>query len=238
MPPFTPAKVFTFTVDPSLADWQVSPRRWMADHNKHWDGLAVAAVVFDDRGRVLLVQRAAHDSMPNRWEVPGGAADEDEDENEIENKNKNDSSNVASEQFPPRTTILGAAARELWEEAGLVATRFTHLIPQPPLPGQASPGTAVDHPGLVFANRTGKKFFCRFAFAVQVQSCDRVTLDPDEHQAYVWATEDEVRQQRMAGSGQVIPLTVPEAQALVLEAFRLRAAKADEVNSSGSDVVG
>ncbi|KAK8063901.1 hypothetical protein PG996_008553 [Apiospora saccharicola] len=57
----------------------------------------------EEEDRILLVQRAAHDSMPLRWEVPGGACD-DEDE-----------------------TVLHAVARELWEESGL---RAAHIGPQ------------------------------------------------------------------------------------------------------------
>ncbi|KAH8653708.1 NUDIX hydrolase domain-like protein [Xylariales sp. PMI_506] len=50
--------------------------------------------------RLLLIQRAPHDSMPLCWEIPGGAVD-DEDE-----------------------TVLHGAARELREEAGLRAARM------------------------------------------------------------------------------------------------------------------
>ncbi|KAK3369625.1 NUDIX hydrolase domain-like protein [Lasiosphaeria ovina] len=54
--------------------------------------------------RVLLVQRAAHDSMPLRWETPGGGCDDDD------------------------TSILHSCARELFEESGLRATTVGPLV--------------------------------------------------------------------------------------------------------------
>ena len=54
--------------------------------------------------RVLLIRRAAHDSMPNRWETPGGAVDDDD------------------------PTILHGVARELFEEAGLRAVGIEGFV--------------------------------------------------------------------------------------------------------------
>ena len=45
-------------------------------------------------------------------------------------------------------------------------------------------------------------------------------LDPKEHQAFAWATEDEIRDQ-LIGNCQH-PITNQHMQALILEAFRLR----------------
>ncbi|EXJ83691.1 hypothetical protein A1O1_07315 [Capronia coronata CBS 617.96] len=56
------------------------------------------------RDRILLIQRAGHDSMPHRWEVPGGGCDLED------------------------PTILHAVAREVWEETGLVAARIGPLV--------------------------------------------------------------------------------------------------------------
>lgn len=73
--------------------------------------------------------------------------------------------------------------------------------------------------GYVFANRTGQKFYCRFAFEAEVEPGE-VRLDPDEHQDYVWATEEE------ACTGKVgdrrIVFTTEATRALVLKAFRTR----------------
>jgi len=63
----------------------------------HWQnpGVGAAAVVRDERGRVLLVRRAAGSSRAGRWSIPAGFVDHDEE-------------------------VRSAAARELAEETGLV----------------------------------------------------------------------------------------------------------------------
>ncbi|KHO01201.1 NUDIX hydrolase domain protein [Metarhizium album ARSEF 1941] len=90
--------------DGSLSQFRVPPDGWIRANNKPWDGIATGALVFDARGRVLLLRRARHDSMPGLWEVPGGAVDADD------------------------ATILHGCARELWEEAGLAARRLVRLV--------------------------------------------------------------------------------------------------------------
>ncbi|KAB5578704.1 hypothetical protein GE09DRAFT_1214855 [Coniochaeta sp. 2T2.1] len=73
--------------------------------------IAMSALVMDSRmessPRLLLLQRAAGDVDANKWEPPGGAFDDDDN------------------------TILHAAARELWEEAGLEVGRFRGLVGDP-----------------------------------------------------------------------------------------------------------
>ncbi|RFU81500.1 nudix domain, partial [Trichoderma arundinaceum] len=93
-----------FAFDESLVEWTVAKKEWLRIHGKHFNGVATAAFVFDAQGRVLLVQRAAHDSMPNLWETPGGAVDAGD------------------------PTILHGCARELREEVGLVARRMKRLV--------------------------------------------------------------------------------------------------------------
>lgn len=228
-----PPEIFAYSVDASLESWDVPPREWLRRHDPRgrFDGLAVSAFVFDAADRVLLVQRAAHDSMPNRWEMPGGAADQEDG---------------------PGGSLLRAAARELWEESGLVAERFTHLVPGSESGGDrtggrtSSPGDTTANSagassnstngGTVFTNRTGTRVFCRFAFHAVVRSTAPVVLDPDEHQDYVWATEEEVRQQREIGgdggsdNGRELPMAGAHTQDLILEAFRLRV-KDQDVNA-------
>jgi 8-oxo-dGTP pyrophosphatase MutT (NUDIX family) len=181
----TPVPWANLEVDGSLADWNMPAKTWLAKNDKHWDGLATGAMVFNSEGRILLVQRASHDSMPNLWEMPGGAADDDD------------------------PSLPYAAARQLWEEAGLVAKRVCYIINDGP----------DKKPGYLFTNRTGKRFYCRFSFSVLVESCDHVKLDPNEHQDFVWASEDEVRSQTAGGKS--IQIVNPETQALILEAFKL-----------------
>jgi 8-oxo-dGTP pyrophosphatase MutT (NUDIX family) len=81
--------------------------------------------------------------------------------------------------------ILHTVARELWEEAGLKAT----FIGQP-----------VGSPHL-FSSRSGKKI-CKFTFMVETEHVaerwPEVRIDPEEHQQFLWASEDEVRSNRAA----------------------------------------
>jgi 8-oxo-dGTP pyrophosphatase MutT (NUDIX family) len=108
------------------------------------------------KNKALLVQRAPTDSMPLKWETPGGAIDDDD------------------------SSILDSASRELWEEAGLKAVNFSRLLAN----------WTWDH------RRIG--LIVKYVFEVEVEQKGEnelvVTLDPAEHCAFVWATEEEVRQ--------------------------------------------
>ncbi|KIW68763.1 hypothetical protein PV04_04685 [Phialophora macrospora] len=177
---------FDFEIDDSLTPWNLPAKAWLTKHGKHWDGLATGSIVFNAQGQILIIQRASHDSMPNKWEIPGGAADEED------------------------PTLFHSAARELWEEAGLIAKRFTHIVTEGP----------DREPGQVFTNRTGTRTFCRFSFQVEVEGCEHVRLDPMEHQDYLWATEDEIREQKTGD--RELPITNSGVTSLILEAFRLR----------------
>ena len=177
----------SFAFDDSLEPWNITAKDWLLRNREHnaYDGVATGTIVFNSKGQVLLIQRASHDSLPNRWEFPGGAVDDDD------------------------PTILHAAARELWEEAGLVAKRFTHVISETP----------DQRPGEIFRNRTKTKTFIRFTFSVEVESCDEVKLDPNEHQDFAWASEEEVREQKICS--REVPMTRSSVQALFMQAFRM-----------------
>jgi 8-oxo-dGTP pyrophosphatase MutT (NUDIX family) len=146
--------------------------------------LATGAIVFS-ASRILLLQRAPGDSMPNRWETPGGACDNDDQ------------------------TILHAVARELWEETMLVARSVGPMVGE----------------GYTFKTRSGK-MVRKLNFIVEVERRDgdgdggsnfEVRLRPEEHQGFVWATEEEVRACKV---GDVeIGFTKPEQEAVVLDAF-------------------
>jgi 8-oxo-dGTP pyrophosphatase MutT (NUDIX family) len=62
----------------------------------------VARALVESDGRVLLVRRAAWDSLPGLWELPGGKVDRGE-------------------------PVLEALARELEEETGLMLAGARHL---------------------------------------------------------------------------------------------------------------
>ena len=148
-----------------------------------YDAIASGALVLDRRDRVLLLQRASHDSMPNRWELPGGAVDAED------------------------VTILHGVARELWEEAGLVVEVFDQQIGD----------------GHSFYLRDQRRCF-KLEFLVEVESTESVTLDPNEHQRFVWASEGECRVGKV-GTGDAalgIEFTTRAQEETILEGFRLR----------------
>lgn len=175
--------------------------------SRPFDGVMTSALVPSPAGgRVLLVRRAAHDSLPNRWEMPGGSVDEGDQ------------------------TLLHACARELFEEAGLTATRVVR---------HAGAATAArgddddprDPSGRVFTNSTGSKVIYGYTLVVEVNTARTdengepvVTLDPNEHSAYRWVTEDEVVQER-AADGTEMPITVPAVRELLLQEFARRRAE-------------
>ncbi|KAE8454251.1 hypothetical protein EG329_005176 [Mollisiaceae sp. DMI_Dod_QoI] len=180
-----PLPALDFKVHPATSSFAESQQAYLAKHpDPRYNHLATGAVVFDMSHstvpRILLVQRAAADSMPNRWEIPGGGCD-NEDE-----------------------SILYAVARELWEEAGLKAKSMLHTVGDP-------------H---IFSSRSGKKI-CRFTFLVEVETNSddgfAVTLDPKEHQQFVWATEEDVKAKK---SGNIeLQYTTQELENTIIEAF-------------------
>lgn len=154
-------------MDRSLAKYNTIIHDYLSKLNEtatpKLEGLATGAVIFSAHhpagqpDRVLLVQRASHDSMPNKWEIPGGAVDD----NEI---------------------VLGGLVREVWEESGLKVRRFIASV-------GVGEGLAA---GAVFQTRRGS-FIFKLTFVVEVEDSAVVKLDPNEHQDYVWATEEECR---------------------------------------------
>jgi 8-oxo-dGTP pyrophosphatase MutT (NUDIX family) len=96
----TPRPTFNFTAHPSTSSFAVPYETYLSTHpSEKFKYIATGALVFDASTpkHILLIQRAAHDSMPGRWEIPGGACDKED------------------------PSILHSAARELWEEVGLTA---------------------------------------------------------------------------------------------------------------------
>ncbi|OSS52832.1 hypothetical protein B5807_02509 [Epicoccum nigrum] len=175
-----------FKHDPSVAEFAVSKHAFLGKHkDAPYTLIATSALVLDTRStsspRILLLQRAASDSNPNKWEPPGGAVDDDD------------------------ATVLHAVARELVEETGLRAARI---------------GGPVG--GSQLFKRSNGDTVCRFSFSVHVDAGKEgglvVQLDPNEHQRFVWATEDEVR----AGEAGNVELNfVPgEVKQTVLLAFK------------------
>lgn len=102
-------------------------------------------------------------------------------------------------------SILQAAARELKEETGLSATRVVRRVTQ---------FTFLDRPG------RGEKTWLKLIFEMEVQNTDSISLDPVEHQNYIFATEEEIEADRV-GDIKLAYISPPN-KAVKLEAFRLR----------------
>lgn len=223
---------FHFTSHPSAQAFKLSPRDFLSRHfdvsNKTRPPvpkfLATGAIVFDHKPvpttldgshpvsdhppRVLLIQRAGHDSMPLKWETPGGGCD-DED-----------------------PSILYACARELKEEAGLDAVSVGPVVPCTSTSTTRISNGGPENGQPEWGERMGGQFFltrrgnlvCKFYFVVEVsQDCvSKVAMDPNEHAAFVWATEDEVRKKKMDGEdGIQLDFTTRDQYEVILEAFKM-----------------
>jgi 8-oxo-dGTP pyrophosphatase MutT (NUDIX family) len=127
--------------------------------------LATGVVVLDAARRVLLIRRAAGDSRPGRWEVPGGGVDD-----------------------PGDASVLAGAAREVREEAGLDLAAFVGV---------------VDGRGREFFTTRRGLVVRRFSFVAVLgddvapegegrEGWVPVTIDPREHQDWIWATKAQV----------------------------------------------
>jgi len=185
-----------FRAHPSASLFAVSSKDYISKRPDLKDGnclLATGAAVFSGTtpDRILLIQRAAGDSMPNRWEVPGGACDDDD------------------------PSILHGIARELWEETGLTAVRV-------------GPRFGDEHR---FRSRSGKDI-CKLYFLVEVESADGdrtdVKLDPNEHQNFVWATEDDVKAKKVGDLE--LTFTTEAQEKIITESFQVRAKLSAEGN--------
>lgn len=175
----------SYTFHPTLSSFTVTEHEYLRSNpSAQYGYIATGAVVFDAidplTPRVLLLQRSANDSWPNKWEIPGGGCDEED------------------------RSILDGVVRELWEEAGLKAKCVEALVGTPQL----------------LLSPTNNQI-CKFNFLVDAKgnadSRLEVTMNPEEHQKFVWATEAEVRCKR---AGEIeLNFTTKELEDTVLQAF-------------------
>lgn len=160
-------------------------------------GIATGAIIFSDyqdQQRVLLIQRAAQDSMPNKWEIAGGGVDAGE-------------------------TVLEGLAREVREESGLRLARVRGLVSTPGADGETETERLLG--GHLFLTRRGRQFV-KYTFVVDVDDASKVKLEPKEHQDYVWATEHDCRCKRVRrqdGSQVELHFTTRAQEDAILQAF-------------------
>ena len=188
-------------IAPELQHFAKHPSQYLAEHPQYTN-LAVGAFIISrndnhvsqsSNPRLLLVQRAATErGFPNLWEVPSGS----------------------TESSDP--TIFHSLARETFEETGLMLTRVTHEIGN----------------GIEFLTNAGSKKWMKLNFQIEVISENgranalenregkpnpadmTITLDPAEHQAYAWATEDDLQTNKY-------PITTSEQRALMMETLSI-----------------
>ncbi|KAM0740389.1 hypothetical protein ACQRIT_005573 [Beauveria bassiana] len=187
-----------YTFDASLARFNISKAAFIAAHPPIARVMA-AAMVFrpnpsssrssssssssSSPPQTLLLCRAATDSYPLKWEIPGGSVDADD------------------------ATILDAVARELWEETGLTAAHMVApivMVPEEPLTEATraglgiqpqDEGLGVDADGLtVTFEETGRLWGKVTALVTTVRGEDEeVVLRDEEHGEAAWVTEEDVQ---------------------------------------------
>ena len=180
----------------------------------HLAGLIVSAIPIhrpspSHPSRALVVQRAATDGFPLKWETPGGGVD------------------------PTDTTILDALRRELHEETGLTATNVALIDDTVEFTGKRADGSPGVWRKITFAVQVGD------GNNMNASPGDRtgdggmspvVIMNPAEHVDYIWAKEDEVVEGRC--EGRVLDFAYPESKGLILRAFAAWGAGGEDFSSS------
>ncbi|KAM3506604.1 hypothetical protein MY10362_002258 [Beauveria mimosiformis] len=186
-----------YTFDSSLASFNISKAAFIAAHPPIARVMAGAMVFRPNPSpssssssssssppQTLLLCRAATDSYPLKWEIPGGSVDAGD------------------------ATILDAVARELWEETGLTAAHM--VAPIVMVPEEQQPLTEATRAGLgiqpqdeglgvhadgltVTFEETGR-LWGKVTALVTVRGGDAdVVLRDEEHGEAAWVTEEDVQ---------------------------------------------
>lgn len=195
----------TFTYHPSVADLNTNARAFVSARPLV-AAAATGALVFSratGEDRILLIQRAPHDSFPLLWEVPGGACDwEDE-------------------------SLFHGVARELWEEAGLRMTNVVRKV------GKEEgfltrKGLGVAKTTFEVEVETPKPTEPEGGSQTE-KALPEVVLDPNEHVRFLWATEEDCRLGKITvpgseGEEEVVDLnfTTKHQEWVILLGFKLR----------------
>ncbi|GKT51232.1 uncharacterized protein ColSpa_11413 [Colletotrichum spaethianum] len=192
--------------------------------------------------RILLVQRSAQEkALPHRWELPGGAAESvDSDSFAAAARELWEETGLRAKRF---AALVGSYQ---WDGAGagVIATAVpgdqawglpnggvgiveTATAGVTTARAAASEG-AVAEAGLATGKDShkvskGRDAWRKYTYLVEVETAAdgdvQVVIDPEEHEAFVWATEEEVRADRC---GEVVLEWTSENQKLdVLKALEI-----------------
>lgn len=180
---------FPYTVAPHLAYFDIPSAQFLKSRPE-FESFGVGGFIFSQGAkatgseshppRTLLLRRALTDSMPGCWEGPGGSHEADED-----------------------GTLLDGVVREVLEETGLHVSRIVELV-------------SVD--GWTHQRRDNGRFMriAKYSFIVEVHEAVRevsgvtqmiqhdnipVVLEVDAHDAFEWATEEDVQASLQPGTG-------------------------------------
>lgn len=214
MPPPPPDPPLVYTISPDIPyDLRSTPVSDLAAQDDHTLCIGVAVLHHStnathtgagtdgtdhstDTTRILLIQRSAHESLPNKWELPGGSAELDD------------------------PNILASAVRELYEETGLRAERVLAQVGEYTWVDVDKDGSMRRRKNGMEARWRKRTFLIQ----VRVQPGGQegmepsVILDPEEHQSHVWATEEEL-ERGLVGDVQLV-WTSEEQKADVIRALR------------------
>ncbi|EFQ26814.1 NUDIX domain-containing protein [Colletotrichum graminicola] len=242
MPPAPPSPPLSYTTAPAVLPYTLRfhPYRPSSSPN-HTHRLCVGAAVLAPAPaatpRILLLRRSAREkSLPHRWELPGGGADAPD----------RDALAAAARELWEETGLRAARFVALvgcyqWEGAG-------PGIPATAVPGDqawglagggvgvgvveaSSAAAAAEGADATAAGAAGRDAWRKYTYLVEVEApageegaaAAEVVVDPEEHDAFVWATEEEVRAGRC---GRVVFEWTSDAQRLdVLRAFEVASRK-------------
>ncbi|KAF4458176.1 nudix protein [Fusarium austroafricanum] len=196
--PASPSPPLSYTKPPALDAFSSTPDVFRSTHPPI-EHLIAGALVTNPQGQILLLRRAAHDSWPLLWEVPGGCVDHSDDD------------------------LVAAAVRELWEEAGLRAKAVKAIVgivpttePMPDDPLEKDLEVLYDM--LVF--RADDGVWGKLTVWVEVESCDDVKIDENEHVEFAWVTEEEAIKNQFK-DGKKLEFVSEGVKRNVLQGFRL-----------------
>jgi 8-oxo-dGTP pyrophosphatase MutT (NUDIX family) len=185
-----------FDVAPALTSMQVNGKAYLSTH-PNIGRVVSSCLIFQDNTVLLLERTKWKPAQTATWEIPGGLCD-------------------ASDQ-----TLLHSAARETLEETGLNVKRFNH---------QVGSGYRIE---VKKHSKNGPRTFLKVVFDADIEEAisgdgnfthrvpRRAFRLSREHSRWTWATEEQVRAERV---GEIdLALKIVEKE-ILLDGFALRKA--------------